>query len=47
MKTMDKSLQGFLELHNAYKKEMKEQGAKEKVSEYQEKMDNREDDEDA
>lgn len=39
---MDKSLQEFLELHNAYKKEVMEQAAKEKGSEYQEEMDNRE-----
>ncbi|CAD6592928.1 MAG: hypothetical protein ASARMPRED_006845 [Alectoria sarmentosa] len=42
MKTMDERLQGFLELQNAYKKELKEKG-----SEYQKKMDNREHDEDA
>ncbi|CAF9930032.1 MAG: hypothetical protein ALECFALPRED_004504 [Alectoria fallacina] len=42
MKAMDKSLQEFLELHNAYKKEVMEQAAKEKGSEYQEEMDNRE-----
>ncbi|CAD6593356.1 MAG: hypothetical protein ASARMPREDX12_007104 [Alectoria sarmentosa] len=42
MKTMDERLQGFLELQNAYKKELKEKG-----SEYQKEMDNREHDEDA